>query len=202
MGTYVITSPPLVEPITAAQLRAHGRIDNDSATETALLDGYEKAARRRVEGMTGLVCINTTFELWLDRFPRRGCNSKTGFIKILKGPVSSVGFVKYVNEAGVLTTLTENTHYVTDVKSTIARIAPAYMQSWPCERKQPFNSVVVQFVAGFGADASNVPPEVLQAIRLLAQGWYQNREAVTEENLMTLPLPLGVAGLIEPLRLR
>jgi uncharacterized phiE125 gp8 family phage protein len=68
--------------------------------------------------------------------------------------------------------------YFVDDKSEPGRVALAYNKSWPTLSLRPTNAVVVQFTAGYGDAADDVPQRVKQAMLLLIGHWYEHREAV------------------------
>jgi len=170
--TLVRSVDSTVEPVTAEELRSHLRITDGS--EDADLGRWLKEARQYCEDITGRQFTNATFILYLDSFPTE--------IELAKCPVSSVTHVKYYNTANVLTTLTAVTDYETDLSAEPARIRAAYGTSWP-STYDCYKAVVVEFVAGYGAAATNVPECFRHAIKLLAGHWYEHREAVVLNDL-------------------
>ena len=67
--------------------------------------------------------------------------------------------------------------YQVDVDSYKGRVCPVYGKSWPTTILQPMNGVVVQFKAGYGLLATDVPERIRTAIKLLAGHLYEHREA-------------------------
>jgi uncharacterized phiE125 gp8 family phage protein len=55
----------------------------------------------------------------------------------------------------------------------------------------------ITFTAGYGTGWTDVPPDIRQAITLLAAHWYEHREAATDP---LAALPFGVASLTAPYR--
>ena len=56
-----------------------------------------------------------------------------------------------------------------------ARLLPPWERPWPPGRLKP-NNVLIQFVAGFGDNPTDVPPSIRGAILLQAAFMYENRE--------------------------
>lgn len=164
MSVTEVTAPT-VEPVTAAELRLHSRIDD--AEETSLLNRLIKTGRRWCEGFLSQVMVNTTFDLTLDEFPAFE-------IAVPRCPLVSVTSITYLDSAGTSTTFAAAS-YIVDTKSKPSRITPAWGVAWPGTRGI-INSVTVRFVAGYGAAATAVPDEWKQAVLLLAGHWYENRE--------------------------
>ena len=61
--------------------------------------------------------------------------------------------------------------------------------------------IEIQFTAGFGAAATDVPAPLRQAILLLVAHWYENREPVVA-GIAATRFPDAVIGLLEPYRMR
>jgi uncharacterized phiE125 gp8 family phage protein len=162
---YKLINSPSVEPVSVTELKSQLRITN--STQDTMLLALTKAARQHVEDYLRYSIITATWELYLDEFPPSGeC------IWIQKSPVTSITFLKYINSDGVLTTLIENTDFVSDYNSLPACIYEAYNQMWPIPRLIK-NSVIVRFVAGY-ANAAAVPEQIKQAILMLASSLYEN----------------------------
>ena len=92
IGLIELTAPT-VEPVTLAEVKLHSRIGiND---DDALLAVYITSARQLAEQKTGRSLAPRTLVRYYDEFPDS--------IELLKGPITSIDFLKYINEAGVLT---------------------------------------------------------------------------------------------------
>lgn len=161
------TTGPAVEPVTLAEAKVRCRIDttDEDSTHTDMI----VAAREYCEGVVGRQFINATWKEYFDRFP-------SDEIRLSKPPLSSVTSITYVDADGDTQTWTASL-YQTDAISEPARIKPAYGESWPTTRDDTYNAITVTFVAGYGAAASDVPPNFKQAIFLLVGLWHRDREA-------------------------
>jgi len=154
-ATYKTTSEPAIEPLTLNALKDRIRITTcDFDTE---LTDLLKAARRQVEHDTNRRLITQTVILYLDEFP-------TGdTIEIRQAPVSSVTSVQYVDEDVATQTLSSST-YTTDLDGVPPRIILLEDQDWETTEANDPKSVIVTFVAGYGATAASVPIEAKLAI--------------------------------------
>lgn len=178
-----VTTPPAAEPLELAALKAHLRITWDS--EDALLAGYLAAARVYVEGWLGRCLIVTGLRLTLDRFP--SCYDRGGAIYLPRPPLLAVASVKYYSTAGVLTTLSSSAYRV-DAATEPGRLAPLDGTDWPSTQTRPA-AVQIDYTAGYGTTAADVPATIQQALLLLAGHYWLNREAVT----------VGPAGAVLPM---
>lgn len=161
------------------------------SAEDDLLTALIAVAREYAEGFQNRAYITQTWELWLDDWP------KGDRIKIPLPPLQTVNSIKYYDTANVVATMATADYFVDD-KSEPGRVVLAYGESWPSTTLRPANGVCVEFDAGYGDAASDVPKRVRQAMLLLIGHWNENREAV--RTAMTrgemLPVPLGVAALL------
>lgn len=146
-----------------AQLRVFSDAENDLITS---LGGTAEALLEGPKGMLGRALLTQTWEMRIDRFPRR-------YIEMPLPPLQSVVWIKYLDAAGVEQTLAP-TEYVVDTGLQIGRIRPAYQTCWP--QTQPFEHAVrIQFKAGYGDTAADVPKVIKQAVKMLTLHWFYNR---------------------------
>lgn len=161
--------PPDGEPVTRDEARDYARI-----TETAddsIVDGLITAARRYVERVYRIQLVTATWELYLDGFP-----SRYGII-IPRPPLVSVTSVTYTDETGSGQTWSSS-DYQTDLNSKPGRIRPVEGETWPNTQASTYGTVVVTYVAGFGA-AADVPEEIKTAIKLRVEYFYDRPEKKT-----------------------
>ena len=190
----IISSGPTVEPVSLAEAKAHCRVD--VSDDDTLLGNLIKAARTHVE----TVCrprralVNETW-LWVaDAWPA------SDTIELGVAPLSSVTSVKYTNDAGVEATLAA-TNYLVDTYSEPGRLRLKSTASWPSVTLRELNGLIVTFVAGYGAAASNVPEPFRQAMLLLIGHWYENREAQIVSGAVPKALEFAVDALLAPWRM-
>lgn len=184
-----LVTAPAIEPVTQAEAKTFCRVD--TADDNDLLDLLIKAARQRVEedlGRAGVrreALITQTWDLFLDEFPgafgsdisERPLGS-TAKIELPVVPVQSVSSVKYYDAAGVQQTVTAS-DYMVDAVAKPGRLAPIDTKSWPSSRGR-YNDVVVRFVAGYGAAATDVPARIRSAMRIVIADLYERRDITAE----------------------
>jgi uncharacterized phiE125 gp8 family phage protein len=168
MALKLIT-PPALEPVTLAEAKAHIRVDGND--EDALITSLITAAREYCEGFQNRSYITQTWGLWLDSFPSED------YIRIPLPPLQSVASIKYYGTDNAEYTMDAADYFVDD-KSEPGRAVLAYNKTWPTTALRPANGVCIEFVAGYGDAASDVPQKAKQAILLLIGHWYANREAI------------------------
>ncbi len=158
-----------MEPLTTAQAKAHLRVD--ISDDDTLIDAIILAARKRLETDSSLALITQTLEMTLDCFPPGNCP-----IQLKRPPLQSVTSIKYIDTDGVEQTWSSSLYRV-DTASRPSRITPAYDESYPSTREVT-GAVTIRFVAGYGDASTNVPEDLIQALKMLIGHFYENREDV------------------------
>ena len=195
--------------VATSEQKSFMRVDfNDDDT---LIGELIKVAQNNVEEYTGRAITQQTLQLFLDRLPyyideklREGVytapdiNYSADYIVLPKPPVASITHVKYYANDNTASTFAAS-NYFSDVDSTQARVVLKNGVSWPTltELRQG-NAYEVQYVAGYGNSASDVPTPIIQAIKLLTTHLYENRELVSQNSVNTIPYTVG--QLLQPYR--
>jgi len=180
------TSAPTVEPVTRAEAKNWAKID--ITDDDAIVDALVTAARRKVEQLCRRQLVQATWKLSLDEFP-----AGDELIVLPRPPLLSVSSVKYVDTAGVTTTLAAAKYHVQG-DGEPARLVPAYGEVWP-ETREQLGAVTVTYIAGHAAEMTAVAATDVLTVsaRTFADGdkvrlWSQNGTAAG-----TLPGGLAVA---------
>ncbi|KQZ12955.1 hypothetical protein ASD44_01885 [Mesorhizobium sp. Root554] len=184
--TLIRTVEPSAEPVALAEVKAHLRVDHDS--EDSLLEGLIRAARQEVERATGLALLEQSWRLVLDRWPRSGC------IAIALHPVREIISVTAYGTEGEAS-LINPADYQVDLVSRPARIH--FSKVPPALRA--LNGIEIDFVAGFGEAATDVPDLLKRAILLLVAHWYEFRGGFGPED-QPVSYPAGYDRMIAGFR--
>lgn len=182
-----VETAPTVEPISGAELKLQSRID--SSAEDTLLEIYITAAREKCEEIARRAFVTQTLALWLDAWPDEAV------IQLPRPPLQSVSSITYTLEDGTEETLSSSL-YVVDANSEPGRLALISSASWPGDTLIPIGGIKIEFVAGFGDEAANVPQIYRMAVQLLAAHWYENREATVENSIGLIEVPFGIKALL------
>ena len=162
-----------------------------TSMEDAVLTGFITAAREYCETYQYRAYITQTWDLWLDDFP------DSPFYLPLP-PLQSITYIQYYDTAGAMLPVTP-ADIETDISSYRGRGGLAYGKSWPTIELRPMKSVAIQFIAGYGPLATDVPETIRTAIKLLVGDMYENREATDikkhEEVMFGVHSLLGLEGL-------
>lgn len=183
----VVVTAPAREPVTLDEVVTFARIDTGNTNEDPLLADLIAAARRRCEQHQASAYITQTWDLMLDAFPTlhespdafSPYNLIDAAITIPLHPVQSITSVTYTLSDGTPTVLPAG-DYVLDAASIPARLVPQVGTFWPRDLLQAVNGIAVRFVAGYGANESDVPAHLRLAIKQLVTFWYTNRDAMPD----------------------
>lgn len=184
---FETVSGPAIEPVSVDEAREQYR--NEFGDESdSFVSGLVAAARSWAEGYIRARLITQTVR---GRF--------AGFPPVLTlpiHPVQAVASITYLDAAGEQQTLAPEAYRLVS-SGTLPFIAPSYAGTWPVTRMD-WDAVTVELEVGYGDAASDVPPEITQAIKMMVGHFYRHREAVSEIALSQVPL--SVEALLGPSR--
>ncbi|OBZ96016.1 hypothetical protein ADU59_06450 [Pararhizobium polonicum] len=182
--TITELTPPLGEPLTLAETKAHLRIDGSA--EDDLIASLIRTVREHIERETGLALLTRTFRLYLDGWP---CSR---VIQIGRDPVQTIEAVTVYDADGIATDI-DASGFVLDGQARPARLA---LPRQP-EPEQAINGIEIDFSAGFGATGTDVPDTLKRAMLLHAALLYEFRGAVAPDS-QPAAVPAGYDRLIAP----
>jgi len=186
-GLHLVTAPS-VEPVTAAEVRLHTRID--LTTEDTLIETWIKSARQLAEDFQRRAYINQVWEMTLDKFP-------ANIFELSRPPLQQVLQISYFDYLNVETILyythlqdestTSTTpepdpsigtdNFIIDTRTEPGRVSLAYGYSWPAVTLRMIDSVRIKYLAGYGGTGASVPETIKDAIMLYCAYRYENRTA-------------------------
>ncbi|MEL6289397.1 MAG: hypothetical protein AAFQ42_05035 [Pseudomonadota bacterium] len=187
-----IVSPPAIEPVSVPEVRRHLKLD--SVADDDLIAGLITSARQHLEMILGQAFIT---QQWRD--VRDGWPAARTPVLLARGPLRSLDAVRVIDADGVAEVIAAE-NYLVDPISSPARLVCASGEAWP-RPGRTLNGIEIDFTAGFGSLADDVPGPLRQALLLLVTAWYEARHPVDFTPDMS-GLPTPVAGLIAPYRLR
>ncbi|MBL9088438.1 MAG: phage head-tail connector protein [Planctomycetia bacterium] len=180
-----VIAGPAQEPLTLEEAKRFLRITSDAEDDVVL--ALVAAARKRIERGTELALITQTVEVKLDGF-WGSCA-----IELPMPPLQEVVSIQYLDAAGALQTLPADTYKVSTHRRP-GRVWLASGKSWPTTKDER-EAVTVTFNAGFGDDPTDVPPNLIHAMRMLCAHYDRHREAVMAGEAPQL-VPEGVEALM------
>ena len=181
-----VVTPPAAEPVSLAEAKLHLRVDGDA--EDSLIALQISAVREQVELEARRSLMTQTLAVRLAEWPLYDR------LALPQPPLQSVTHIKYTDEDGTLFTMSAS-DYVVYPDPEPGHIVLKSSTNWPSVDLMPGESIVITYVAGYGA-ATAVPARYKQAILLLLGHWYENRESVVVGTI-TGELPMAVRALLD-----
>lgn len=172
---------PEETPISLAEAKAHCRVD--ASDDDDLLAAYIAAAVAHVDatGVLGRAMVTQTWQQWVTAQPSR--------VRLKIGPNSTLTAVDYYDADGVLQTDTL-ANYGTRLDGDFVTVGPKDGYSWPSTEDRP-DAIRLTYTAGYGA-AADVPENIKHALKLMVGHWYENREAVADTAMHSLPMAVDM----------
>ncbi|CAD7046264.1 phage gp6-like head-tail connector protein [Pseudorhizobium halotolerans] len=186
--TYAQTTPPIAEPLTLAEVRAHLRLDD--AEEDALLSSLIATAREHLERETGLCLMAQAWRLYLDDWPA------DGIIRIAKSPVQAIQTVTVFDTDGAPLQVPLEDHLLDGA----GRPARLWLRN-PSAPGQTLNGIEIEFSAGFGEAGTDVPDTLKRAMLIHIGHMFAFRGVVSPDQ-QPAGIPAGYERLIAPFRMR
>jgi len=190
--TFVLKTPPAVEPVTLADAKLHCR--EDTTDNDALITSLIMAARTYIDGPKAILNYCLVKQVWyayFDAFPTG--NS----LRIDVWPIVSVDAVEYLDVNSAWQPMPP-LNFATDTTAGNAWVVLASGASWPTPATT-INSVRVTFTAGFNAPTVPVPSDLQLAIKMLVAHWYENRGVILDDRRLE-SLPMVFDALVAPYR--
>ena len=184
-----VTSVP-VAALPLTQFKAHLRLGtgfSDAGLQDVVLESFLRAALSAIEGRTGKILIERDFAWTLTAW--RECDRQA----LPVAPVSAITGVVLISAVSVETVVAPALYrLVPDMQRPCVVALSGMLPSVPVN-----GSVRVGFMAGFGPAWSDLPPDLAQAVLMLAAHYYEYRQDTT---LGAGCMPFGVTALIERYR--
>lgn len=199
-GSLELVTAPATEPVTVAEAKAHARVE--TTADDSYIEALITAARELVERTTGRALITQTWRMTLDAWPggeeawwdgvREAPISVLdgaggAFVEIRKAPFLAITTVQTLDEDDAATTWTSSDYYV-DKRHGFGRLIKRQGSVWPSIVGRDFGAIRIDFTAGYGLNASDVPVALRQAIKDIVAHWYEVREAAGEAKFTEAPM--------------
>jgi uncharacterized phiE125 gp8 family phage protein len=190
----VQTVDAALEPLSLADAKLHAYIDI-SATDS-LVTALITVARRWVE----LFCSNALItQSWIVTYDF--CDTFEGLwwhkrrIRLPQSPIQSITAITTYDKDNNATVFDAANYRLSGDRVVLNDSA-----SWPSNLRL-YDSLKIEFKAGFGNTADKVPPNIILAMKMLVAQWYEQRGAITDDilatgNMQMLPVPFGVNALL------
>ena len=191
--------------VTTAEAKTHMRIDSSFTDDDTYIGNLVTASQNMVEQITGRAITHQTLQLFLDILPYYNdskiypegfftapdLNQKLNYISLPKPTLSSVTHFKYYDDEDSATTFASSNYYV-DTAHEPGRIVLREGKTFPSASDlRVANCYEIQYVAGYGSSASDVPENIKTALKQLVAHWYDNRELVTNVSVNKIPVTVN-----------
>lgn len=163
--TSFLLAGPAGEPVTLAQAKAHLRVDDNA--EDGLIATLIAAARLHIEGVTGRAMLAQSWRLVLDHWPA------DRLVRLPVTPLISLASVTTYNGEGTPSAVALAA-VRTDAEGQGTMLVLPPLTAALRER----HGIEIDYVAGFGASAGDVPADLVQSLLMLVAHWFDNRDAV------------------------
>lgn len=173
---YIKTNVPITLPVSLADMKTYLKIDTD--VDDSLITDLINTVALFIENYTRRELIEKTFKTLRDgfyddsRLDRLFPYQSTSFL-ILKSPFVSVESIKYFKN-DVLETVDSSIYYST-VENFYSSIVLKADKSWPSNIDDRLQAVEINFKAGYGTQASDIPIDLRNAIKMIVAFLYFNR---------------------------
>lgn len=178
------------EALPVAEFKDHLRLGTgfaDDGLQDGVLASYLRAAIAAIEARTGKILVSRSYVWTLTAWRDPHCQT------LPVAPLSAVTEVKLVDSTGG-ETIADSAAYrlQKDSQAPSLRAVGTRLPVIPTH-----GQAEVSFTAGYGAAWGDLPPDLGQAVFLLAAHYYENRAVLAEGDK---PMPFGVSLLIDRYR--
>ncbi len=167
---WKVTTAPTIEPVTVAELKTYMRLD--TSAEDDLIEGFITAVREAAEEWLGRSLLSQTITMSLDFWPNE-------VIRLPRPLLISVTEIRTLDESDSETTYSSSNYYVRTIPEP-GEIALIQGASFPENTERDHGGYEIEFVAGYGTSASDVPNSIRQGIKLWAALIYENRVPIKD----------------------
>ncbi len=190
---WQITVPPAVEPVTLEEVMEFTKIDDPS--ETGLMLAMIKASREAMERYLGRALIKQTVLVQMDQWPGQVCKLPYGQLLQSGGTSGVMGInqIRTLDEAGGIQVYDPVSYYAVS-QPFLSQIIIKNGYMYPFNTSRWYKGYEVEYLAGYGTTAANVPEPIKMAIKLWLSYFYEQR--VWEP----LQIPPEALALVSPYR--
>ena len=170
-----LSSAPTVEPVDASDLTAIKlHLSISDTTWDSYLPGLITAARQKVEGYLKRSLITQTWIAYLDEWGDE--------IQLPFPPLQSVTSVYYKDSNGTSTLLASSNYKVVTADAP-GGIIRGDTVSYPTLQSNTPDVITITYVAGYGASGTNVPYDIVEAIKIEVSNMFIRRDSMLPSNM-------------------
>jgi uncharacterized phiE125 gp8 family phage protein len=183
-----LITPPATRLLSLADAKEHLRVDGTA--DGGLIEGYILAAEGHLDGHAGIMGRALITQTW-----RAEWANWPAYYLALPFPDVQSAAVQYYDADNVLRTLAAEQYRLIEG-------ARGSMLEWDDSFASPSlysrsDAIRVDMVCGYGDAASDVPTDIIHAVKLLIGAWYENREnTAIGVSVAELPESVNLDGLL------
>ncbi len=162
---FKVTTAPAIEPVTTAEVKLFGRIDG--TYEDTLISGFITAVRDATEQYLGRSLITQSLTLTMDQW-------LGDVVTLPRPPLIAITVVRTVDESGTATVYDSDNYYVRTIPEP-GQLVIKQGSTVPSNSDRDYGGFEIEYTAGYGASATDVPQIIRDAIKLWAVIVYENR---------------------------
>ena len=183
----VTTTAATSDPISLDRVKRSLGLDNVIDFDTTLQELIQSATNA-VSNDLGRALVNTTYTLYLQNWPGRE-------IQLPYPPLVAVDSVKYYGDATETLDTFASSSYTVSTAGDPGVVWVNEDKDWPSLMNRP-NPIEIQFQAGYGSNADDVPAAIQAAVTMTAAYFFEQPIPVITGTIAT-ELPLGASRLID-----
>jgi len=162
--SYIVIAQPANLAVSVADVRLWLKLP-DTPPADAELESLIRSATRTAELSTKRTFINTTFRTYRDFF--ECC------IKLRRSKLQTIQKYQYSVDDSFIDVPTD-LYYQTD-ENDFSKIILKTDKDYPDDIDEKLQSILIEFVAGFGADDSSIPYDLRHALLMHIAAMWENR---------------------------
>lgn len=193
--SLTLTGAPAAEPVSLGEAKAFLRVAH--AEEDQLISDLLRSAREHVEAATGLALITQSWRETLDVWPPRRVSACGQAVRLRRRPLISVEALRLYDRGGAAQ-LVDPAEYRVEPGEP-GRLIALLPFTLPTPERLA-GGIEIDFTAGFGPAASDVPAPLREAILQLTAARYGGVERAETARRGEDGLPAAVERLMSPWR--
>jgi len=163
--TYTVITTPTTTPITLDQVKEQLRLDTSDTSEDTYLTTLIEASRDCFESFTGRILIDTQFRTFFNLFRQS--------FELRKSKLESLDAFEYSVDSTFIAV--ESSIYYATQESIYSRIIISEEDSIPTDKDDSFQSIRVDFTAGYGTSEDDIPSDIQMGLLQQVTDLYANR---------------------------
>jgi uncharacterized phiE125 gp8 family phage protein len=173
--TELVTAPA-VELLTVSEAKAHLRFTGSS--KDAEITRMIKAFRTSIERYLHRALITQTWKVYYDCWHNE-MKIPFGNLQLVTGQstptvIEKRPLIKYRDDAGTLTELTESTYYWVVKSTDPACIVRKYDVTYPELQSGRPDAIEITFQCGYGSAATDVPEDIIHALKVMLTDYFEH----------------------------